>query len=106
MTFGLTVDGGKFEWGAKDLNAIFGQRRNLFRPAFYKLLRQVLRFNKSVLKPKRSTLPNMTLGEVARALGLGEAFQRSYILPDGRCHLELCAPADARIPGALLYPVL
>jgi predicted NAD/FAD-binding protein len=80
MTFGLTVDGGKFEWGAKDLNAVFGQRRNLLRPAFYKLLRQVLRFNKSVLA-EAERAPNLTLGELLARMGLGQAFQRSYILP-------------------------
>jgi len=80
MTFGLTVDGGRFEWGAKDLNAIFGQRRNLFRPAFYKLLRQVMRFNASVLD-EAERAPNLTLGQLLSRMGLGEAFQRNYILP-------------------------
>ena len=38
MSFGLTVDNGRLEWGAKSLDAIFGQRRNLLRPRFLKLL--------------------------------------------------------------------
>src|SRR5579871_4036410 len=45
MSFGLTVDNGRLEWGAKSLSALFGQRGNLVRPRFLKLVYDVLRFN-------------------------------------------------------------
>ena len=34
MTYALTVRDGWLEWGAKNLDTIFGQRRNLMRPRF------------------------------------------------------------------------
>jgi predicted NAD/FAD-binding protein len=80
MTFGLTVDGGRLEWGARDFNAVFGQRRNLLRPGFYKLLLQVMRFNASVSQ-EAARLPNTTLGELLTRMKLGRDFRRSYLLP-------------------------
>src|ERR1700742_826134 len=45
MTFAASIREGWLEWGAKDLSAVFGQRRNLFRPRFAALVRDVLTFN-------------------------------------------------------------
>ena len=42
MTFSASIGEGWLEWGAKDLNSVFGQRRNIFRPRFYLLAREVL----------------------------------------------------------------
>jgi predicted NAD/FAD-binding protein len=80
MTFGLTVDGGRLEWGARDFNAVFGQRRNLLRPSFYKLLLQVMRFNATVSQ-EAACVPGATLGELLTRMKLGQAFRRSYLLP-------------------------
>ena len=37
--------GGALEWNGANLNTVFAQRRNLLRPAFWRMLREVLRFN-------------------------------------------------------------
>src|SRR5436190_23514806 len=34
MSFAATIAGGKLEWGARSINAVFGQRRNLLDPRF------------------------------------------------------------------------
>ena len=33
------------EWAGNDLNSFFGQRRNLLRPSFWKMARDIMRFN-------------------------------------------------------------
>ena len=82
MSFAMTLDRGRFEWGAKDFNAVFGQRRNFFKPPFHRLLREVLRFNREA--PGRVAVsPQMTLGELAAAMKLSDRFLRHYILPMG-----------------------
>lgn len=82
MSFALTLDGGRFEWGARSLNAVFGQRSNLFKPSFYRLIRDVLRFNRGA--EKIVTLkPELTLGELIREMNLSDGFLRYYILPMG-----------------------
>ena len=82
MTFAATVDGGALEWCARDLNAVFGQRRNVFRPSFYRLMAHVARFNRSA-KHAVTASPNMTLGELIAQLKLGQEFLNYYILPMG-----------------------
>ncbi len=80
MSFGFSTDGGRLEWGAKDLNAVFGQRRNLLRPKFLALLRDVLRFNATV-EDAAASEPKLTLGELLGRMKLGEAFLWNYLLP-------------------------
>ena len=82
MTLAITVDQGRFEWGARNLNAVFGQRRNLVNPKFYRMIRDVLRFNKEALASVER-FPSMTLGELMQLLGLSTDFMRYYLLPMG-----------------------
>jgi len=80
MSFGLTVDNGKLEWGAKSLNAIFGQRRNLLRPRFLKLLYDVTRFNLGV-EEVVARAPGLTLRGLLTHMRMGDWFLRHYLLP-------------------------
>jgi predicted NAD/FAD-binding protein len=82
MTFAASIQDGWFEWGAENLNTVFGQRRNFFRPAFYAVCRDVMHFNaKAVETVERH--PGLTLEGLIRKLDLGEWFRRYYILPMG-----------------------
>ncbi len=80
MTYALSVRDGWLEWGAKNLDTIFGQRRNLARPRFLKLFRDVLRFNSEVSERVKRE-PAITLGELIEAMGLSDWFKRYYLLP-------------------------
>jgi predicted NAD/FAD-binding protein len=80
MSFGLTVDNGRLEWGAKGLNAVFGQRGNLLRPKFLKLVFDVMRFNAKVEATVEQS-PDMTLGALLAHMKLGDWFKRNYLLP-------------------------
>ena len=80
MSFGLTVDDGKLEWGAKSLDAIFGQRRNLVRPKFLKLLYDIGRFNAGVVAEVERP-PHLTLGGLLAHMRMGDWFLRHYLLP-------------------------
>jgi len=80
MSFGLTVGDGWLEWGARNLNAVFGQRRNLLRPQFHKLFADVMRFN-SRAETEVAAAPNVTLGELISRMKLGRWFRNHYLLP-------------------------
>lgn len=82
MSFGLTADDGGFEWGARNINAVFGQRSNLFRPKFLKLFAEVMRFNAGALAAVERE-PEITLGQLISRMKLGDWFQRYYLLPMG-----------------------
>ncbi|NOT41694.1 MAG: FAD-dependent oxidoreductase [Alphaproteobacteria bacterium] len=80
MTYAFTMRNGWFEWGAKDFSTIFGQRRNLLRPWFIQVLREVMRFNTEVVQ-RVANSPNITLGQLIEAMSLSENFKRYYLLP-------------------------
>jgi predicted NAD/FAD-binding protein len=80
MTFAASIRDGWLEWGAKDINAVFGQRRNLLRPRFALLIRDVLRFNAQA-EAAVARHPDLTLDQLIGALGLGDWFRRFYLLP-------------------------
>jgi len=80
MSFALTVGNGWLEWGAKDLAAILGQRRNLIRPQFIKLFADVMRFNKDALAEVKRA-PDVSVGGLLQRMGLGDWFRRHYLLP-------------------------
>lgn len=80
MTFAATIRDGWLEWGAKDLDSIIGQRRNLLRPRFGRLVRDVLKFNATALDTVERH-PDLTLDELIDELRLGEWFRRYYLLP-------------------------
>ena len=44
MSFGVSMDGGRFEYGSTSLGSLLAQKRNLFRPRFWNMLRDLKRF--------------------------------------------------------------
>lgn len=80
MTYAMSVDNGRFEWGAQNLNTIFAQRSNLFNPAFYALFREVMRFNGEAERTVEQR-PDISLGDLISSMGLSERFRQLYLLP-------------------------
>lgn len=85
MSFSVHETGRDFEYNGHTLSSLFAQRRNLFNPAFYRLLGDILRFNKQATKALDSEqLPNdMTLGEYLDQNHYNRDFQQRYLLPMG-----------------------
>ncbi|QDC08572.1 FAD-dependent oxidoreductase [Oceanicola sp. D3] len=79
MSFGVSLDGGRLEYALRDLKGLFAQKANLARPAFLGMLRDIARFNTRAEAAAESD--DMTVDELSRQLGLGEAFRRDYLLP-------------------------
>ena len=82
MTFAASIRDGWFEWGAENLNTVFGQRRNMLRPAFYGVCRDVMRFNAEAVNTVERH-PGLTLADLLDKLKLGDRFRRYYLLPMG-----------------------
>ena len=80
MTFAASIRDGWLEWGAKDLGAVIGQRRNLLRPKFGLLVRDVMIFNARAQNMVERH-PDLSLEGLIRKLGLGDWFRRYYLLP-------------------------
>ncbi len=101
MTFAASIRDGWLEWGAKDANAVFGQRRNLVRPKFARLIRDVFKFNAQAERTV-ARHPDLTLDGLIETLGLGDWFRRFYLLPMSAA-IWSCPPCEMmRFPAATL----
>ena len=80
MSFSVRCPRTGLEYNGNNLNTLFAQRRNLLRPAFYAMLRDILRFNREAPRLlEHSETP--TLGEYLRAHGYGSGFVEHYLVP-------------------------
>lgn len=83
MSFSVCVDDGRIEYaGARRLKGLFAQRRNLARPAFWRMLADIRRFYKDMRgRGEDPTLAGYTLGEVLTRNGYSAAFRDHHLLP-------------------------
>jgi predicted NAD/FAD-binding protein len=73
------------EYNGHNLNTLFAQRRNLFRPKFWGLVKEILRFNKQckAIFDSQNYQDGMTLGQFLTENNFSEFFAEHYILPMG-----------------------
>ena len=87
MSFSVQVpraQGRALEWSGTSLNTVFAQRANLLRPAFWRMLRDLLRFNKLVTDlATRGAEASLTqpLAEFLQAQKFSAEFRDWYLLP-------------------------
>ena len=83
MSFSVTSKKANIEYNGNTINSLFAQRRNILRPRFWRIVRDILKFNKACkafVAEKRDT-SSMTLQDVINELKLSDDFARYYILP-------------------------
>ena len=82
MSFAASVDDGRVEYAGSDLNGLFAQRGNLVSPAYWGMLRDILRFNRDA---KRSLLTGdaegLSLGAYLARGRYGARLADHYLLP-------------------------
>lgn len=79
MSFGASIDDGRIEYGLNTFGAVVGQKRNLLRPGYYRMMRDILRFNARA--EAAADDPSLTIGDLMDGLHLGDWFRRYYLLP-------------------------
>lgn len=79
MSFGASINDGQIEYGLRNLSALIGQKRNLARPGFLRMLRDIKRFNRRAEAMAEDD--NTTIGEMMGAMRLGRWFQHYYLMP-------------------------
>ena len=82
MSFALSLDEGKLEWGGESMGTLFAQRRNLLRPSFLLMLREILRFNKICLRDREDGhLAARSIGDYLNWRGFSPGFTNNYLVP-------------------------
>lgn len=84
MSFGIRCDRRNVEYSSASLNSLFAQRRNLLRPSFYRMARDILRFNHESRELLEDwALRDMPLGDYLKLRRYSPTFLEHYILPMG-----------------------
>jgi len=80
MSFAVSNPEG-YEW-ASTIGGIFAQKRNLFRPAFHRFWRTILKFNDLAREELAAgKIGNVSLGTWLSSKGFDQSFRENYILP-------------------------
>ena len=69
------------EYQGSSVNGLFAQRRNLFRPSFLRMLRDIVRFNDQAMRFCEAPDDSMLLGDFLRNLSVGSEFRDHYLVP-------------------------
>lgn len=83
MSFSVKCERSGLEYNGHSLNTLFAQRSNLFRPRFWRMIRDILRFNREAVALLGQREDDTTLGTFLDQRGYSESFLRHYILPMG-----------------------
>lgn len=79
MSFGVSANAGQVEYALRSLNSLYGQRLNIFRPEYHRMIRDILKFNKTAEQALEG--PEMSLRDLLQKIGTGDWFRDFYILP-------------------------
>ncbi len=82
MSFSVRADSPHLEYNGSHLNGLFAQRRNVLRPSFIRLIRDILRFNRDAPAVLESTI-SVSLGEFLRTGEYSSQFTDHYLIPMG-----------------------
>ncbi len=82
MTFSVRNDAAGVEWSGSDFNSLFAQPTNALRPEFWRMLVDVLRFNREATAMQRQGRAEaVTLGDFLDVRGYSAPFRDWYLLP-------------------------
>lgn len=98
MSFSIHCDRTGLEYCGSNLNGLFAQRSNLFRPGFYRMLRDILRFNREAPRQIVQDAEETLIGDYLRSEGYGCEFVEQYLLPMGSAIWSCPAGQFERFP--------
>ncbi|MGB5456090.1 MAG: FAD-dependent oxidoreductase [Gammaproteobacteria bacterium] len=83
MSFSVKHELTGLEYNGNTINSLFAQRRNLFRPSFLRMVKDILRFNREAVLSLENEDAELPLGEYLTKYRYGDEFRNHYIIPMG-----------------------
>jgi uncharacterized protein len=99
MSFSVQCPSSDLEYNGTTLNSLFAQRRNLVRPAFWRMISDIVRFNREAPALLHENAEESSLGDYLRAQSYGPEFVRHYILPMGSAIWSASAATMQQFPA-------
>jgi len=81
MSFSVRADRTDFEYNGSTLNQLFGQRQNLVKPSFYRMVMDIVRFNRAAPRAILDGAAGATLEEYVAAARYSRQFLDHYLVP-------------------------
>jgi predicted NAD/FAD-binding protein len=82
MSFGVSDQSGAFEYAGSSPNALFATRGNILRPAFHRMVLDLVRFNRDAKRiVKDEQLDDISLADFLTAGGYSKLFIERLIMP-------------------------
>lgn len=105
MSFSVQVPDTGLEWSGSNLNTVFAQRANLLRPRFWKMLADLMRFNKlatALASSGEAESLDQPIGDFLVSHRFGQAFRDWYFLPMIGCIWSCPVDQMLRFPVATM----
>lgn len=83
MSFSVKCERTGLEYNGNTLNTLFAQRRNIFNPSFYRMIKDILRFNREAPAQLDTAEYGLSLGEFLSLNNYGSEFIEQYLVPMG-----------------------
>jgi len=83
MSFSVKCENTGLEYNGNNLNTLFAQRSNLFSPVFYRMISDILRFNREATEAINDIHSDQSLGDFLHNGKYSEIFINKYIVPMG-----------------------
>ncbi len=99
MSFAVSLDKGRLEYGGNDLASLFAQKRNLASPRFWSMLRDLVRFYRSA-PGAVNDLGDISLDDFLDREGYGKAFREDHLYPMAAAVWSTPAAQIGRYPAA------
>jgi len=82
MSFAVSLDDGRYEYGGNGAKGVFGQKTNWLNPRHLRMVFDLIRFYRSATQlVERFDLERTSLGALLDQMGLGDGFKYRHILP-------------------------
>ena len=81
MSFGVKCEKTGLEYMGSTINSLFAQRRNIFRPLFWRMILDILRFNRQATDLLEDESDDISLGEYLKREKFSQTFIDYYLVP-------------------------
>ncbi|MGB0458824.1 MAG: NAD(P)/FAD-dependent oxidoreductase [Porticoccaceae bacterium] len=81
MSFGVKCDKTGLEYMGSTINSLFSQRRNFFRPSFWRMILDILRFNREATDLLQDSSDDISLGDYVEQHKYSQVFINYYLVP-------------------------
>ncbi|MEC9092362.1 MAG: FAD-dependent oxidoreductase [Planctomycetota bacterium] len=83
MSFSVSDSLGSLEYNGTNLNRLFAQRTNLFRPKFCRMIRDIIQFGRDLKVYMASGHSGVTVEDFIQSKGYSRLFEDRYLVPLG-----------------------